>query len=221
MKPTSRPGINRAKHLSRVAVEYSQLLYHAEKVRKQQCVFVDQLQKVCGYARTQPFYSIILQRIDKIHTILARDLDVVFSAAILSVTNPGVTDQHSTAARAQAMNEISECLLIYETLERWDAAEEVIRQDIVVPFVKKARSIPLLSISYQLRYKISFRLYTWALYPLLFPLSSHGPHFLRFIHPHQLIKTGCRLRTLRLHRFLTRSRVSHTRICRHRLSATP
>jgi hypothetical protein len=41
-----RAALNRAKHLGRIAAEYSQLLYHAEKARTQHCIFVDQLQKV-------------------------------------------------------------------------------------------------------------------------------------------------------------------------------
>jgi len=37
---------NRAKHLARVATEYTQLLYHVRKARKDECVFVDELQWV-------------------------------------------------------------------------------------------------------------------------------------------------------------------------------
>ncbi|KAF8313136.1 hypothetical protein DL93DRAFT_2168071 [Clavulina sp. PMI_390] len=116
-----KPTVNRAKHLSRIAVEYNQLLYHVERARKQECAFVDHLQN----------------RIDRIKTTLARDLDVVFSAALLSLSNSASNEAQPTAARARAINELSECLLIYSTLERWEAAEEVIRHDIVLPFVKK------------------------------------------------------------------------------------
>lgn len=45
---SARPTVTRAKHLSRIAVEYNQLLYHAEKASRQDCLFVDQLQKVRG-----------------------------------------------------------------------------------------------------------------------------------------------------------------------------
>lgn len=37
---------NRAKHLGRVAAEYTQLLYHASKARKDSCIFVDEIQWV-------------------------------------------------------------------------------------------------------------------------------------------------------------------------------
>jgi hypothetical protein len=37
---------NRAKHLSRVAAEYTQLLYHASKARNEKCGFVDEIQWV-------------------------------------------------------------------------------------------------------------------------------------------------------------------------------
>ena len=37
---------NRAKHLSRVAAEYTQLLYHVRKARAEKCKFVDEVQWV-------------------------------------------------------------------------------------------------------------------------------------------------------------------------------
>lgn len=61
----------------------------------------------------------------------------MFAAALLSLTSSGGLEQQTTSTRARAVSELSECLLIYESLDRWEAAEDVIRQDIVVPFVKK------------------------------------------------------------------------------------
>ena len=40
---------NRAKHLGRVAAEYTQLLYHVSKARAAKCVFVDEIQWVCDF----------------------------------------------------------------------------------------------------------------------------------------------------------------------------
>lgn len=42
-----RPRGNRAKHLARVATEYTQLLYHIRKARADKCASVDELQWVC------------------------------------------------------------------------------------------------------------------------------------------------------------------------------
>ena len=52
--PSDRSSLRRdrtsqAKHLSRVAAEYNQLLYHVNKARTEKCVFVDQIQWVCGW----------------------------------------------------------------------------------------------------------------------------------------------------------------------------
>lgn len=167
--------------------------------------------------------SSVLQRIDKIHNTLARDLDVVFSAALLSVTSPSSADQQSTTARARAMSEISECLLIYQTLERWDVAEEVIRQDIVTPFVKKVRSILSQCRYHPLTYETSCRLYTLALCLRLFPLLYHAPHFSTSLQCRLPFKTGRQLRTPHLHHILARCRISHSQIYRPLplLSITP
>lgn len=40
----SRGG--QAKHLARIAAEYTQLLYHAEKAKEEKCAFVDEVQWV-------------------------------------------------------------------------------------------------------------------------------------------------------------------------------
>jgi hypothetical protein len=41
-----RDRSNRAKHVTRVAVEYTQLLYHVSKAHEEKCAFVDELQWV-------------------------------------------------------------------------------------------------------------------------------------------------------------------------------
>lgn len=43
-KLRSRGG--QAKHLARIAAEYTQLLYHAEKAKEEKCAFVDEVQWV-------------------------------------------------------------------------------------------------------------------------------------------------------------------------------
>lgn len=42
-----RTRANRAKHLSRVGAEYTQLLYHVSKAQTEKCAFVDECQWVC------------------------------------------------------------------------------------------------------------------------------------------------------------------------------
>lgn len=43
----SRIRGNRAKHLGRVAVEYTQLLYHVHKAEAENCSFITEVQWVC------------------------------------------------------------------------------------------------------------------------------------------------------------------------------
>lgn len=43
--------------------------------------------------------------------------------------------------RSRLVTELSECLKIYDMLGKWETAEEVIRRDIVQPFVKKVQSL--------------------------------------------------------------------------------
>jgi hypothetical protein len=45
---------NRAKHLGRVAAEYSQLLYHISKAQADKCAFVAEIQWVCELSLIQP-----------------------------------------------------------------------------------------------------------------------------------------------------------------------
>lgn len=116
---------------------------------------------------------------ERIQVTLSRDLDVVFSAALLSVTSSVPVEQQSSAARARAISELSECLHIYEMLERWDAAGDVIRQDIVMPFVKKVRTVfraPYLSLSSRF-YPPCFSYAQQAIHPaaLSAPLSPMVP----------------------------------------------
>jgi hypothetical protein len=43
----NRSRTNRVKHLSRVAAEFTQMLYHVDKARSEKCAFVDEIQWVC------------------------------------------------------------------------------------------------------------------------------------------------------------------------------
>ncbi|KDQ21263.1 hypothetical protein BOTBODRAFT_197088 [Botryobasidium botryosum FD-172 SS1] len=114
----SRRG--RAKHLSRVAAEYTQLLYHAEKARSEKCAFVDQLQ----------------WRMDRIKSTLSKDLDHLFSTILSSLTS-STASETSSGERARWTAELTECISTYDVLGSWSDAEEVIRRDLVRPFVKK------------------------------------------------------------------------------------
>ena len=44
---TARTRGNRAKHIARVAAEYTQLLYHVSRARTEPCAFIDESQWVC------------------------------------------------------------------------------------------------------------------------------------------------------------------------------
>ena len=56
LTPKSRFRGNRAKHLARVAAEYTQLLYHAGKARAEKCKFVDEIQ----WVRVSPLFHFLL-----------------------------------------------------------------------------------------------------------------------------------------------------------------
>ncbi|KAJ7647285.1 oligomeric golgi complex component, COG2-domain-containing protein [Roridomyces roridus] len=111
---------NRAKHLSRVAAEYSQLLYHANKAREEKCVFVDEIQ----------------WRIDRIRSTLSSDLDHLFSTTLLSLT--GEEGKTSEVEKAKTIADITECLRTYDSMGLWRDAEDVLRRDVVRRFVKKS-----------------------------------------------------------------------------------
>lgn len=110
----------RAKHLSRVTAEYTQLLYHIEKAKEEHCAFVDEIR----------------WRVDRIQSTLTSDLDHVFSAILSSLTDikaGKVLDQE----RAKLYVDLTECLRIYDSLHLWKVAEEIMRRDIMQAFIKK------------------------------------------------------------------------------------
>ncbi|ESK97090.1 conserved oligomeric golgi complex subunit 2-like [Moniliophthora roreri MCA 2997] len=106
--PTDESRENRAKHLSRVASEYTQLLYHATKARTEKCVFVDEIQ----------------WRIDRIQSTISSDLDHLFGATLVALTDGRGED-------------LTECLKTYDMLGLWRDAEDVLRRDVLRPFIKK------------------------------------------------------------------------------------
>ncbi|EDR11848.1 uncharacterized protein LACBIDRAFT_247029 [Laccaria bicolor S238N-H82] len=99
---------NRVTHLARVAVEYTQLLYHASKAREENCSFINEIQ----------------WRIDRIQSTISSDLDNLFSMQMATLI--GGKGDHLT-----------ECLRTYDILGLWRDAEDVIRRDIMRSFVKK------------------------------------------------------------------------------------
>ena len=48
---------NRAKHLARVATEYTQLLYHVSKAREENCVFINGVRWVSAYRDIGRLYA--------------------------------------------------------------------------------------------------------------------------------------------------------------------
>lgn len=56
----SRTQGSRSGHLSRVAVEYTHLLYHTDKARKAECAFVDEIYPVCTYLAASSVHTIYL-----------------------------------------------------------------------------------------------------------------------------------------------------------------
>ncbi|KAF8210325.1 COG complex component [Mycena galopus ATCC 62051] len=113
---------NRAKHLGRVATEYTQLLYHASKARQDNCVFVDEIQ----------------WRIDRIRSTLSSDLDHLFSSTLLALTEGRADGRISEVEKAKSIADLTECLRTYDAMGLWRDAEDVLRRDVVRRFVKKS-----------------------------------------------------------------------------------
>ncbi|KAK0461060.1 COG complex component [Desarmillaria tabescens] len=104
---------NQAKHLHRIAAEYTQLLYHASKARADKCAFVDEVQ----------------WRIDRIQSTLSSDLDHHFSATLIAFTE---STKLLEVDKAKLLADLTECLRTYDMLGLWGDAEDVIRRDVTV-----------------------------------------------------------------------------------------
>ncbi|KAH7888658.1 oligomeric golgi complex component, COG2-domain-containing protein [Phlebopus sp. FC_14] len=119
------PGLktqgSRVKHLSRVSTEYTQLLYHISKARAENCAYVNEIQ----------------WSVDRIRDTLTSDLDHLFSTTLLYLTATGDA-RASDVERPKAVADITECLRIYDSLGLWRAAEDLIRKNVVRPFIKKS-----------------------------------------------------------------------------------
>ncbi|TFK75389.1 COG complex component [Pluteus cervinus] len=112
---------NRAKHLGRVASEYTQLLYHAEKARNENCKYVDEMQ----------------WRIDRIQSTLSSDLDHLFATTLNALSDRKKESPASDVEKTRWIADITECLRSYDALHLWRDAEDVIRREVVRGFVKK------------------------------------------------------------------------------------
>ncbi|KIM30529.1 hypothetical protein M408DRAFT_22024 [Serendipita vermifera MAFF 305830] len=113
-----RTRTGRAKHLARVATEFVQLLYQAEKAGEQDCVYVSENQ----------------WRIDRIKETISRDLDQLFGNAISSLVNGS---EISVQERARLISDVSECFKSYDVLGIREEAEEILRAKIMRPFVNR------------------------------------------------------------------------------------
>ncbi|KZV70663.1 COG complex component [Peniophora sp. CONT] len=114
--PEDRSRGSRAKHLSRVAAEYTQLLYHVAKAQADgQSAFIDDIQ----------------WRINRIQSTLSSDLDHLFSQTLSSLSDANKGD------RSKLMIDVTECLRTYDIMGLWRDAEDVLRRDVVREFVKK------------------------------------------------------------------------------------
>jgi conserved oligomeric Golgi complex subunit 2 len=132
--------MNRAKHLGRVAAEYTQLLYHASKAREERCIFVDEIQWVCELLRCR-FPTLIspsLKRIDRIKSTLSSDLDHLFATTLVALTGERKT---SDLEKVKLNVDLTECLRTYDVLGLWRDAEDVLRREVMHGFVKKVRPL--------------------------------------------------------------------------------
>ncbi|EPT04594.1 hypothetical protein FOMPIDRAFT_1140249 [Fomitopsis schrenkii] len=114
---------NRAKHLARVAAEYTQLLYHTTKARTDGSAFVDESQ----------------WRIDRIKSTLSSDLDHLFASTLTSITSSSRDKDGKTVEldKGKWIADVTECLRTYDVLGLWHDAEDVLRREVVRDFIKK------------------------------------------------------------------------------------
>ncbi|XP_006461130.1 hypothetical protein AGABI2DRAFT_68876 [Agaricus bisporus var. bisporus H97] len=116
-----RDRSNRAKHVTRVAVEYTQLLYHVSKAREENCVFVDELQ----------------WRIDRIQSTLSSDLDHLFAGLLAKMKDSKPGNRLPEMERTKLLYDLREYFRTYDMLGLWRDAEDVLRREVVRPFLKK------------------------------------------------------------------------------------
>jgi len=128
---------NRAKHLARVAAEYSQLLYHARKAEDAQCVFVDEIRWVRLLSTCRPCFLNKSKRIERVHSTLSSDLDQLFSQVVRSLTGD---TKGSELERTKTIADLMDCLQTYDNLGLWRDAEDILRREVMRVFVKKVSS---------------------------------------------------------------------------------
>ncbi|KAI0744038.1 COG complex component [Daedaleopsis nitida] len=115
---------NRAKHIARVAAEFTQLLYHVHRAQTEPCAFIDESQ----------------WRIDRIKSTLSSDLDHLFATtlhALLGSKDHSKGTKVSEIEKSKLYADITECLRTYDVLGLWRDAEDVLRREVVREFVKK------------------------------------------------------------------------------------
>ncbi|OBZ70879.1 Conserved oligomeric Golgi complex subunit 2 [Grifola frondosa] len=100
---------NRAKHLARVAAEYTQLLYHVSRARTEECAFVDESQR----------------RIDRIKATMSSDLDHLFATTVVSLTSGKELGKSAKASELEKTKWIA------------DVTEGFLLREVVRDFVKK------------------------------------------------------------------------------------
>ncbi|KAH9858848.1 COG complex component [Lenzites betulinus] len=116
---------NRAKHIARVAAEYTQLLYHVSRANAEPCAFIDESQ----------------WRVDRIKSTLSFDLDHLFAATLSALVggkdHGGKTSRISETEKSKLYADATECLRTYDMLGLWRDAEDVIRREVLRDFIKK------------------------------------------------------------------------------------
>ncbi|KAI1795580.1 COG complex component [Ganoderma leucocontextum] len=112
---------NHAKHIARVAAEYTQLLYHVSRARAEPCAFIDESQ----------------WRVDRIKSTLSSDLDHLFATTLNSlVGGHGKSSKVTEIEKSKLYADVTECLRTYDMLGLWRDAEDVLRREVVREFVK-------------------------------------------------------------------------------------
>lgn len=85
--------------------------------------------------------SHVLQRIDRVHATLSSDLDQLFAQTLALIIDSKAENKVSELEKNKWMADLTECLRTYDALGLWRDAENILRREIVRPFVKKVTPI--------------------------------------------------------------------------------
>lgn len=75
-----------------------------------------------------------LQKIDRIQSSLSSDLDALFASTLTAIAGDA---KLSELEKNKILPDLTECIRTYDVLGLWRDAEEILRSEVMRPFIKK------------------------------------------------------------------------------------